>query len=96
MRGDLDLAVGTRHSTVSPVFYPTFILFQIPVVPTIRHVGPGLYLTGAPTAFGARTVGGGFVTTWTEMVARTCLMAITVAIGGCVLVVGSPDEIEPS
>ncbi|GME31328.1 hypothetical protein GTA08_BOTSDO01849 [Neofusicoccum parvum] len=63
MRDNLDLAVGTRYSTVSLVFHPTFILFQIPVVPTIRYVGPRLYLTGAPTTFSALIVGGGFVTT---------------------------------
>lgn len=64
MGQDLGLLVGNRYSIVSAVFFPTFILFDLPSNLILRKIGPRYCLTFIVTGWGGIVLGMAFVPTW--------------------------------
>jgi MFS family permease len=64
MDEDLSLDTGARASIVTSTFFIGYILFNIPSNIAIRSVGAAHFLGTITVAWGAMTIGIGFVNSW--------------------------------
>ncbi|KAL2440832.1 High-affinity nicotinic acid transporter [Exophiala dermatitidis] len=64
MAKDLELTTGMRYSTVTLVFFPTYIVFELPATVLIRWIGPRLFLSSITMTWAAIMIGFGFTNNW--------------------------------
>lgn len=64
MAKDLELTTGMRYSTVTLVFFPTYIVFELPATVLIRWIGPRLFLSSITMTWAAVMIGFGFTNNW--------------------------------
>jgi MFS family permease len=86
MRKDLDLLQGYRYSTITLIFFVSYVIFQPPMTVLCRKIGPRLFLPGICLAWGVVIIGFGFVNSWTVMVGLRIILGVLEAgyFPGCV------------
>ncbi|KIV93486.1 hypothetical protein PV10_04697 [Exophiala mesophila] len=67
MTRDLQLNLGMRYSIVSLLFFPTAIIFEIPVTIFIRFIGPRVFFTVICMTWALTMIGFGFVNHWHQL-----------------------------
>lgn len=58
------------------MFFPTYILFQIPSTLIVKKLGPRLHLGSITLAWGAIMIGMGFIKTWQAMAGLRVLLGV--------------------
>jgi len=86
MNAELELTVGMRYSTVTLVFFTTYIVFQPPATVLTRKIGPRNFLAGLCMAWGAVMIGMGFTNDWHALAACRVILGLFEAgfFPGCV------------
>ncbi|EME84415.1 uncharacterized protein MYCFIDRAFT_133880 [Pseudocercospora fijiensis CIRAD86] len=70
---DLELK-GSRYNMINAMFFVPYLLFQLPATVLLRHIGARHFLSIATFLWGVTTIGCGFVSSWTDLMAlRMCL-----------------------
>lgn len=67
MTRDLELNVGMRYSIVSLLFFPTAVIFEIPVTIIIRWIGPRIFFSLICMTWAVTMIGFGFVNNWQQL-----------------------------
>jgi hypothetical protein len=57
MYAELKLNIGLRYSTITLVFFATYIVFQFPSTIIIRKLGPRVHLSAITLLWGACMIG---------------------------------------
>lgn len=76
MDHDLELDKGFRYSIVTLVFFPTYIIFQIPSTVIVRAIGPRLHLGTITLVWGGIMIGMGFVKDWQALAGLRVLLGV--------------------
>lgn len=76
MSRDLELSVGLRYSIITLVFFPTYIVFELPSTVLIRWIGPRIHLSAITLTWGAMMIGFGFVKDWKTLAGLRVLLGI--------------------
>lgn len=76
MDEDLGLSVGSRYSILTMIFFVPYIIFQFPANIIIRKLGPAMWLPSLVVAWGATTIGMGFVTHWTQALGCRIILGV--------------------
>ncbi|KAL0566734.1 hypothetical protein V5O48_015272, partial [Marasmius crinis-equi] len=63
----LQLNVGARYSIVTCIYFVTYIILQFPTNAVVRRVGVRIWITFVVIAWGAATLGMGFVKSWSTL-----------------------------
>jgi MFS family permease len=74
MSTDLHTNQGNRYSVLAMIFFIGYCLVDVPAAFTVRRVGPALWVGVIGTAWGAITIGQGFVKTWGQLAACRVLL----------------------
>ncbi|KXT06978.1 hypothetical protein AC578_7248 [Pseudocercospora eumusae] len=70
---DLELK-GSRYNMINAMFFVPYVLFQLPATVLLRKIGARYFLSTTTFLWGVTTICGGFVSSWTELMAlRMCL-----------------------
>jgi MFS family permease len=81
---------GTQFNNISTLFYPTYVLFEVPWVMAVKRWGPNSVLAIAMTAWSAVTLGTGFIQNYHQaIVVRLILGAFESALFPCLVFVVS-------
>jgi sugar phosphate permease len=85
MTKDLKL-IDYRYSTITLVFFITYVLCQPPATVMCRNIGPQNFLASITVAWGVVMIGFGFVDNWTAMVGLRLTLGVFEAgfFPGCV------------
>ncbi|KAM0706407.1 hypothetical protein Q7P35_005733 [Cladosporium inversicolor] len=88
---DLDLEVGNRASVVLLIFFIGYILFELPSNMLIRKIGPAIWLSCIAFAWGALSLGIGFVNTWEALAIMRAFLGVLEAgyYPGCIYLIAS-------
>ncbi|KIV95264.1 hypothetical protein PV10_02937 [Exophiala mesophila] len=89
---DADLGlVGTQFNTISVVFYPLYLVMEVPWTMAIHKYGYNRIIAIMTTGWGSITLGFGFVKTYEQAVALRVLLGLFEAgmISGLVLVIST-------
>ncbi|KAF2401836.1 MFS general substrate transporter [Trichodelitschia bisporula] len=76
MTKELKLNVGYRYSIVTLVFFPTYVIFQIPSTVIVRKIGPRIHLGTITLVWGGLMIAMGFVKQWKELMGLRILLGI--------------------
>lgn len=76
MDEDLGLSVGDRYSLVVMIFFVPYVICQFPANIICRRLGPCLWLPSLAVSWGIVTLGVGFTTSWTQLIACRILLGI--------------------
>lgn len=68
--------IGFRYSTITLVFFATYVLLQPPATVILRKLGPRIFLPSITFLWGATMVCFGFLTTWTQMIGLRLVLGI--------------------
>jgi MFS family permease len=81
---------GTQFGNISTLFYPTYVVFEVPWVMAVKKWGPNTILAIAMVAWSAVTLGTGFVHNYHQAIAvRLLLGAFESALFPCLVFVVS-------
>jgi len=58
------------------VFFVTYVIFQPPSPIVVRHLGPRVHMSAITVAWGALTIGMGFVTDWRVMTGLRAILGV--------------------
>ena len=72
---DLDL-IGFRYSTITLVFFVTYVILQPPATVVLRKVGPRTFLPAITLLWGLTMICFGFLKTWTQMVGLRIILGV--------------------
>ena len=72
---DLDL-IGYRYSTITLVFFITYVILQPPATVVLRKVGPRIFLPIITILWGMTMICFGFLTKWTDMIPLRMVLGI--------------------
>jgi MFS family permease len=72
----LDLEGTFHYNIISLVFFPTYIVFQIPSTVIVRALGPRIHLATITLLWGSVMIGMAFVKDWTTMAGMRVLLGI--------------------
>jgi MFS family permease len=75
MAVDLDL-IGFRYSTITLVFFITYVILQPLATVVLRKLGPRAFLPTITLLWGATMICFGFLKTWTQMVALRIVLGV--------------------
>ncbi|SMY28663.1 unnamed protein product [Zymoseptoria tritici ST99CH_1A5] len=67
---------STQYSTITSMFYVTFLLFQLPAAVILRKVGPKKFLCTITILWGLTTLACGFVRNWYDLVALRLVLGV--------------------
>jgi hypothetical protein len=76
MEDDLHLKVGYRYSIVTLVFFPTYIVCQIPSTIIVRAIGPRIHLGTITIVWGGLMIAMGFVKDWQALAGLRVLLGV--------------------
>ncbi|KAL8960469.1 MAG: hypothetical protein Q9183_005460, partial [Haloplaca sp. 2 TL-2023] len=76
MTDELALDVGYRYSIVVLVFFPTYVIFQLPSTYLTRKLGPRKFLAAIVLLWGAIMIGFGFVNKWTDLLGLRVILGM--------------------
>jgi MFS family permease len=76
MEDDLLLKVGYRYSIATLVFFPTYIIFQIPSTIIVRAIGPRIHLGTITIIWGGLMIAMGFVKDWQALAGLRVLLGV--------------------
>jgi len=76
MGADLGLEVGNRYSIVSVVYFPPYILLELPSNLVLRKIGPRYWLSFIVVSWGAVQLGMGFVPSWQSLAVCRVLLGV--------------------
>lgn len=76
MSQDLRLDVGMRYSVITLVFFPTYIVFEIPAAMLIRWINPRLFLSSVVLTWAAILIGAGFAQGWQVLAGLRALLGM--------------------
>jgi MFS family permease len=76
MFDDLDLNTGYGYSTITLIFFVSYIVFQPAMTILCRKIGPKIFLSAACLAWGVVLVGFGFVHDWRAMVGLRVIVGV--------------------
>ncbi|KAF2154456.1 MFS general substrate transporter [Myriangium duriaei CBS 260.36] len=76
MNVDLKLAIGSRYSIITLVFFLTYVILQPVATVILRRVGPQLFLPSITFFWGCVVIGMAFVHDWTQMVPLRLILGI--------------------
>ncbi|KAH0837116.1 hypothetical protein AYO21_04577 [Fonsecaea monophora] len=76
MSEDLQTQVSNRYSVLTMIFFVGYILADLPAAYLTRKLGPALWIGSITLAWGAITIGQGFVKTWGELALCRILLGI--------------------
>jgi hypothetical protein len=76
MEDDLHLKVGYRYSIVTLVFFPTYIVCQIPSTIIVRAIGPRIHLGTITIIWGGLMIAMGFVKDWQALAGLRVLLGV--------------------
>ncbi|KAF7188204.1 MFS transporter prlL, partial [Pseudocercospora fuligena] len=88
---DLALDIGNRASIALLVFFVGYVIFEIPSNIVIRRVGPAIWLSAIALAWGAVSLGIGFLQTWWELAILRAILGVLEAgyYPGCVYLIAT-------
>ncbi|KAK4046707.1 hypothetical protein OIV83_005910 [Microbotryomycetes sp. JL201] len=91
MAKDLQLTVGMRYSIITAIFFPTYILFELPSNIVLRKAGCRNWLSFIAVAWGAVMLGMGFVNNWHQLAACRVILGLLEAgfFPGCVFLIST-------
>jgi MFS family permease len=72
----LDLENTFHYNTISLVFFPTYIVFQIPSTVIVRALGPRIHLATITLLWGSVMIGMSFVKDWQTMAGMRVLLGV--------------------
>src|ERR1700743_2446596 len=72
----LDLEGTFRYNIISLVFFPTYIVFQIPSTVVVRALGPRIHLPTITLLWGGVMIGMAFVKEWETMAGMRVLLGV--------------------
>jgi MFS family permease len=72
----LELEHTFRYNIISLVFFPTYIVFQIPSTVIVRALGPRVHLASITLLWGSVMIGMAFVKDWTTMAGMRVLLGV--------------------
>jgi MFS family permease len=72
---DLQL-IGNRYSIIVLLFFITYVLLQPPATVVLRKIGPRLFLPTITVLWGLTMMCGGFIKTWTDMIAIRLILGV--------------------
>lgn len=75
-RTDLQLEIGFRYSTITLVFFITYVLLQPPATVVLRKVGPRIFLPAITILWGITAIMFGFIRTWKQMIPLRLVLGI--------------------
>ncbi|KAH6621950.1 major facilitator superfamily domain-containing protein [Boeremia exigua] len=89
MGADLALNVGDRYTTALVMFFPTYVIFELPSNIVLRKVGSANWLAFIAVSWGAVMIGQGFVKSWQALTACRALLGLFEAgfFPGCVYLI---------
>ncbi|KDE08198.1 hypothetical protein MVLG_01677 [Microbotryum lychnidis-dioicae p1A1 Lamole] len=89
MAKDLKLTVGQRYSIITCVFFPPYIVFELPSNILLRKIGARNLLSAIVALWGAVMLGMGFVTNWHQLAACRVLLGLLESgfFPGCVFLI---------
>jgi sugar phosphate permease len=73
---DLKLKGNYHYNIIALVFFPTYIVFQIPSTVVVRKIGPRIHLSAITLFWGAVMIGMGFVKTWDVMAGLRVILGV--------------------
>ncbi|KAK2742939.1 hypothetical protein FQN57_005069 [Myotisia sp. PD_48] len=76
MRQDLDLIKGYRYSTITLVFFVTYVIFQAPMTVVCRKIGPPIFLPALCMTWAAVIIGFGFSKNWQTLVGLRLVLGL--------------------
>jgi MFS family permease len=76
MAVDLETYVGFRYSTITLVFFITYVLLQPPATVVLRKVGPRIFLPAITILWGITAMCFGFVRTWVQLLPLRLVLGI--------------------
>lgn len=79
---DLDLHVGNRYTIIVMIFFVGYIIIEIPSQVLMRYTSPALWLGSITVAWGAVSIGQGFVQSWVLL--AVCRLLLGLFEGGLV------------
>lgn len=69
MDQELEISIGKRYTFLVMMFFIPYILFELPANLAMRFIGPAKWLGAIGFAWGAVTIGMGFVHSWDALLA---------------------------
>lgn len=89
MNKDLAMAEGARYSIALLVFFPAYVIFQLPSNLVIRRIGARIWLSFLILGFGITVLGMGFVKSWIPLAVLRALLGAFEAglLPGCIYLV---------
>jgi MFS family permease len=75
MTKELEL-INYRYSTITLVFFVTYIIFQFPATIVIKKLGPKPFLSSITLLWGAVMIGMGFVKNWEQMMGLRMVLGV--------------------
>ncbi|EDR07121.1 uncharacterized protein LACBIDRAFT_298947 [Laccaria bicolor S238N-H82] len=76
MNKDLGMDIGSRYSIITMIFFPPYVLFQVPGNIVLQYIGPRTFLTISVAGWGISQIGMAFVTSWRTLCFCRVLLAI--------------------
>ncbi|KAK7221416.1 hypothetical protein V2G26_009419 [Clonostachys chloroleuca] len=76
MFDDLDLNTGYGYSTITLIFFVSYIVFQPTITILCRKIGPKIFLSAACLTWGVVLIGFGFVHGWKAMVGLRVIVGV--------------------
>ncbi|KEF63548.1 uncharacterized protein A1O9_01526 [Exophiala aquamarina CBS 119918] len=76
MAQELGLNEGMRYSIITLVFFPTYIVFEIPATLLIRWVSPRLFLSSVVMTWAVILIGAGFAHEWQVIAGLRAILGI--------------------
>jgi len=76
MAVDLQTEVGFRYSTITLIFFITYVLLQPPATVVLRKVGPRVFLPAITILWGVTALCFGFVRTWWQLIPLRLVLGI--------------------
>jgi len=73
---DLQTQQGFRYSTITLVFFITYVILQPPATVVLRKVGPRVFLPAITILWGITAIMFGFVRTWWQMIPLRLVLGI--------------------
>lgn len=76
MGNTLRLDIGQRYSIIALVFFPTYVIFQIPATVVAKKLGPRWFLSTITVLWGLCMVGFGLVHKWSDLAALRVILGV--------------------
>lgn len=89
MGKDLQLTVGERYSIITAVFFPPYVVFELPSNMALRKVGCRVWLSLITVLWGGVMLGMAFLTNWHQLLVCRVLLGVLEAgfFPGCVYLI---------